>query len=202
MGAFSKVHRFHEAGQGANVNNIDRFGVPAYSLYTSTKVFSLHHRIEITDENKNVVYRSNAKVISLHDKTELYKASGEHVAHIERKLISLHERHYVTMDSGLNFEISNELFHIVKDVTNIIGLDWQLRGNILALNFELYDRDGSVIAVIGQKFISIHDKYCIDIYRPEYEEIIVAILVTLQHMIRDREASRSSGSAGGSSSGS
>ena len=201
MGAFSKVQRFHEAGQGANVNNIDRFGVPAYSLYTSTKVFSLHHRIEITDENKNVVYRSNAKVISLHDKTELYKASGEHVAHIERKLISLHERHYVTMDSGLHFEISNELFHIIKDVTNIIGLDWQLRGNILALNFELYDKDGSVIAVIGQKWISIHDKYCIDIYRPEYEEIIVAVLVTLQHMIRDREASRSSGSSGGSSSG-
>ena len=175
MGMFSKVHRFHEAGEGANVNNVDNFGTPAYSLYTSTKIFTLHHHIDIMDDN-------------------------EHVAHIQRKLLSLHERHYITMESGLEFQLSNELFHIIKDVTNIIGLDWQLRGNILGLNFELYDKDGSIIAVIGQKLISIHDKFCIDIYKPEYEEIIVAILVTLQHMIRDRQNRSSSSSGGGSSS--
>lgn len=203
MGTFSKLHRFHEAGEGANVNNMDQFGTPAYSLYTSTKVFTLHHHIDVTDDEKNIVYQARSKVISLHDKTELYKASGEHVAHIERKLISLHERHYITMEDGLSFELSNEFFHIIKDVTNIVGLGWQLRGNILALNFELYDRDGSIIAVIGQKMLSIHDKYCIDIYKPECEPIVIAILVTLQHMIRDREAAASSsGSSGGASSGS
>ncbi len=53
--------------------------------------------------------------------------------------------------------------HIIKDVTNIVGLGWQLRGNILGLNFELYDENGEVIAVIAQKMFSIHDKYCIDI---------------------------------------
>ncbi len=201
MGTFSKLHRFHEAGQGANVKNMDQFGTPAYSLYTSTKVFTLHHHIDITDDNKNVVYQARSKFISLHDKTDLYNASGEHVAHIQRKLISLHERHYITMEDGLSFELSNELFHIIKDVTNIVGLGWQLRGNILALNFELYDKDGSIIAVIGQKMLSIHDKYCIDIYKPEYEQIIIAILVTLQHMIRDREAASSSSSSGSSSSG-
>ena len=198
MGRYSKVHRFHEAGEGTNVNNVDRFGVPAYSLYTSTKIFTLHHHIDVMDENEVVKYTSRAKFISLHDKTEVYKASGEHVAHIQRKLISLHERHYVTMENGTQFELSNELLHIIKDITNIKGLGWQLRGNILGLNFELYDGNGDVIAVIGQKLISIHDKYCIDIYKPEYEEIIVAILITLQHMIRDRETY--SGSSGGSSS--
>ena len=29
MGRYSKVHRFHEAGEGTNVNNVERFGVPA-----------------------------------------------------------------------------------------------------------------------------------------------------------------------------
>jgi hypothetical protein len=45
---------------------------------------------------------------------------------------------------------------------------------------------------------SIHDKWCVDIYKKEHETIIVAILVALQHMIRDRQ---SSGGGGGSSSG-
>ena len=57
-----------------------------------------------------------------------------------------------------------------------------------------------IIAVIAQKMFSIHDKYCIDIYRPEYEKIAVAILITLQHMIRDRNAASSSSSGSSSSS--
>ena len=39
---------------------------------------------------------------------------------------------------------------------------------------------------------SLHDKYCIDIYRPECEHIVVAILITLQHMIADRQKRSSS----------
>ena len=200
MGVFSKVHRFREAGESANVNNLERFGEPRRSLFTSTKVMTLHHRIEITDEQENVVYRAETKFPSLHDKTELYDAGGSHVAHIEKKFFSIPQRHFITMTEGPSFELSNELLHIIKSVTNIEGLGWQLRGNILGLNFELYDANEQVIAVIAQKMFSIHDKYCIDIYRPEYEQIVVAILVTLQHMIRDREAASSS--SGSSSSGS
>ena len=87
----------------------------------------------------------------------------------------------------------------MKDITNIEGLGWQLRGNIAGLNFELYDTDESVIAVIGQKIFSVHDKYCIDIYKPEHEPTVVAILVTLQHMMRDRAAAASASSSSSSS---
>ena len=187
MGVFSKYMRYREAGEQANVNNVAEFGEPARSLFTVSKVFSFHRHIDITDENEQVVYQSNSKVISLHDKTDITTAAGEQVAHIERKLFTLHERHYVTMADGTAFEISNELFHLIKDITNIEGLGWQLRGNIAQLNFALYDRYDSIIAVISQKALSLHDKYAIDIYRAEYEPIVVTILVVLQHMIRDRE---------------
>ena len=199
MGVMSKVHRFREAGESANARNVERFGEPVRSLFTSTKVMTLHHRIEITDANENVVYRAETKFPSLHDKTEIYDASDRHVAHMEKKLFTLHERHFITMEDGTAFELSNELFHLVKDITNIEGLGWQLQGNILGLNFELYDANGEIIAVIAQKLFSIHDKYCIDIYRPEYEKQVITILVTLQHMIRDREAASSASSSSSSS---
>jgi uncharacterized protein YxjI len=200
MGVFSKYLRFREAGEQANVNNVERFGEPVRSLFTTSKVISLHKHTDITDEHEQVVYHAQTKFPSLHDKTDVLDASGNRVAHIERKLLTLHERHYVTMDNGTSFELSNELFHLVRDITNIEGLGWQLQGNIAALNFELYDAQGQIIAVISQKFLSLHDKYCVDIYRPEYEKIVAAILVTLQHMIQDREAAASSGSASSSSS--
>ena len=201
MGVDSKYHRFREAGEAANVNNVARFGEPAYSLFTTSKVFTLHKHIDITDAQERVVYEANTKFPSIHDKTDVTDAQGNQVAHIERKLFTLHERHFVTMADGKSFQISNELFHLIKDVTNIEGLDWQLQGNIAGLNFELYDQNEEIIAVISQKMLSLHDKYCIDIYRPEYEQIVVTILLTLQHMIRDRQnaASSSSSSSSGSS---
>ena len=200
MGVFSKYLRFREAGEQANVNNVERFGEPARSLFTTSKVISLHKHTDITDEHEQVVYHAQTKFPSLHDKTDVLDASGNRVAHIERKLLTLHERHFVTMENGTSFQISNELFHIVRDITNIEGLGWQLRGNIAALNFELYDERDQVIAVISQKFLSLHDKYCVDIYQPEHEQEVVAILVTLQHMIKDREARSSSFSSSSSSS--
>jgi len=200
MGVFSKYHRFREAGESANVNNVERFGEPVRSLFTSTKVFTLHHHIDITDNCDTVVYQSNSKFFSIHDKTVVTDVRGNQVAYIWRKFFTLHERHFVTMDDGTEFELSNEIFHIYKDITNIEGLGWQLRGNMFGLNFELYDEEGKVIAVIGQKMISLHDKYCIDIYQPEHEKKIVAILVALQHMMRDRAAASSGSSGGGSGS--
>ena len=195
MGVFSKIHRFREAGQQANVNNLERFGTPAVSLFTNSKIFTLHKLIDITDGYENVIYHASTKFPSLHDKTDITDAYGNPVAHVERKLFSLHERHYVYMANGASFEISNELMHIIKDVTNIVGLGWQLKGNILGLNFELYDENGEIIAVISQKMFSIHDKYCIDIYKTEHEKTVIAILVTLQHMIKDREAASSGSSS-------
>ena len=200
MGVFSKYHRFREAGESANVNNVERFGNPARSLFTTSKIFTLHKDTDITDENENVVYHSASKFFSIRDKTDITDSNGNHVAHIERKFFSLHERHFITMADGKYFELSNELWHLVKDVSNIEGLGWVLQGNIAGLNFQLYDQAGQIIAVISQKMFSIHDKYCVDIYQPEEEKIVVAILITLQHMIKDREARSSFSSSGSSSS--
>ena len=200
MGVFSKYLRFREAGEQANVNNVERFGEPVRSLFTTSKVISLHRHTDITDEHEQVVYHAQTKFPSLHDKTDVTDAEGNQVAHIERKLLTLHERHFITMADGTSFQLSNELWHIIKDVTNIEELGWVLRGNIAELNFQLYDAQDEVIAVISQKLISIHDKYCVDIYQADKEPIVVAILVTLQHMIKDREAARSSSYSSFSSS--
>ena len=190
MGVFSKYHRYHGNGQDPNVNNVAAFGQPVRSLFTSTKIFTLRHHIDVTDHAGYVVYQAQLSVMSFRDKTDLYDYRGVHVAHIEKKVFSLHERHYISMGGGLQFELSNELFHVIRDITNIEGLGWQLQGNVWELNFALYDQYGRIVAVIGQKMISMHDKYCVDIYQPNAEPVVIAILITLQHMICDRERNR------------
>lgn len=199
MGVLSKHNRFREMGEVANVYNVEMYGEPVRSLFTSTKFFSLKRHIDITDSMGNMVYYSERKVFSIRDKTEIWDHTGAHIAHIERKFWTLHQRHYINMEDGLNFELSTELWHLVKDIMNLEGLGWQLRGNIWGLNFALFDQNEQVIAVISQKLISLHDKYCVDMYQPQYEQIVVAILITLQHMMYDRAAASSAHSGSTSS---
>lgn len=187
MGLFDKLFNYRNAGEKPSENITEKFGEPVRSLFTSTGALSLKQSTEITDDQGQVVYKASSKVVSLKDETFVTDASGKQIAHIASKVFSLHERHLVDMADGTHFELSNELKHVVKDVTNIEGLGWQLRGNIVGLHFQLYDQNGGVIAVISQKAVSIKDKYCIDIYQQQNEATAVTILIALQHMVRDRE---------------
>ena len=77
-----------------------------------------------------------------------------------------------------------------KDITNIRGLDWKLKGNVIGLNFTLFDQNSDPIASIGQKLVSMHDRYSIDLYQPRHEKTVVAIVIQLQKMLTARRENR------------
>lgn len=190
MGKDSKHLRYRNAGEEMNQTNLEKYGQPDHSLFMASKFFSLHQRNDICNDKEEVVYKNLTKFISLHDTTTLLRANDEKIAVIRRKIFTIHSTHKIKLADGFEFKLKKELFHIYKKVIRIVGLDWKLKGNMFRLNFELLDADGSVIATVSQKFISLHDKYSIDIYKPEYEDKVVAIVVCLQHMIRDKERSQ------------
>ena len=151
MGILSGIQRFHSAGQGPSETDVEKYGRPACTLYTELNPGDLHQKIEIKDEQGQTLYYTKSSVFALKGKTDIFDASGAPVAHLEKKPVSLHEKHYITMADGQKFTMSNELFHVVRDITNIEGLGWKLQGNVIGLNFMLFDQDGEAIAAIGQQ---------------------------------------------------
>lgn len=190
---------YHGHNDSSNIEVQEMYGKPAKSLFISTEVFSFHQATEVTDENDQVVYYSNSKFLSFVDDTTVFDAQGNEISNITRKMFSFHGRHYIAMHDGTSFELSNELFHLMKDITNIEGLGWKITGNVLRLNFLLSDENDHPIAYVCQKAFSLHDKYSIDIYDVSKEKEIITIVIALQHMIRDRNAS-SNASASSSAS--
>ena len=191
MGILSGIQSFHSAGEGPNERTVGQYGAPVCSLYTELDPGDLHQKIEIKDEQGRTLYWTKSSVIAIRGKTDIFDASGALVAHLEKKPISLHEKHYITMADGQKFTMSNELFHVFKDVTNIEGLGWKLQGNVIGLNFMLFDRNGEAIAAIGQKMISMHDRCSIDLYQPQHETVVAAIVIQLQKMLAARRENNS-----------
>lgn len=170
------------------------------NLHMKSKVFSLHGKMDILDEEENIVYTVESKAISIHNKTYLQDSQGNEIAYIYRKPISLHETHFVEMNNGVNFELRTEWFHIVKDIINIEELGWSLRGDFFQHNYEILDENERVIASTHMKWFSIHKVYYIDIMDDSKIDTIVALDVALERIMQDRAAASAS-SAGGSSGG-
>ena len=201
MGIFDKLQKLGEMVESVNEmagsvgkSTVVDYGDPVYSLYTALQLGNINRRIDITDEEGNLKYYTKSSIVAIKGKTDIMDAKGNVIAHLEKKPISLHEKHFVNMADGTSFTLSNELLHVVKDITNIEGLGWQIRGNIIGLSFNLIDEKEQPVATVDKKMISVHDKYCIDIYQPEYEQIAVAILIQLEKMIEDRSENESSSS--------
>lgn len=201
MGIFDKLQKLGEMVESVNEmagsvgkSTVVDYGEPVYSLYTALQLGNINRRIDITDAEGNLKYYTKSSIVAIKGKTDIMDAKGNVIAHLEKKPISLHEKHFVNMADGTSFTLSNELLHVVKDITNIKGLGWQIRGNIIGLSFNLIDEKEQPVATVDKKMISVHDKYCIDIYQPEYEQIAVAILIQLEKMIEDRSENESSSS--------
>lgn len=196
MGLFSKLLELGEAvndmADDFGRSTVEDYGEPAYTLYTALNLGDLHRRIDITDEQGNVLYYTKSSIFQLKGKAEIMNAEGAVIANLEKKPISLHEIHYITMADGTKITLSNELFHVVDDVTNIEELGWQIRGNVIGLTFNIIDRNEQPVATVGKKMLSIHDKYSIGIYQPQYEDVIVAIVIQLEKMIEARAENDSS----------
>ena len=195
MGLFDKLQKLGKALESVNevAEDISRstvkdYGAPVYSLYTALRLGDLHSRIDITDEQGTVKYYTKSSVIAIKGKTEIMDAEENVIAHLEKRPVSLHEKHFITMADGRKFTLSNELFHVVRDITNIEGLGWQMQGNFIGLTFNLLDEKGEPVATVGKKAVSIHDNYRIDIYQPAQEQVVVAIVIQLEKMLEARRA--------------
>lgn len=196
MGLLSKLQELaeqvNEAADSVGKSSVTDYGEPFYTLYTARDLGDIHWRINVTDETGEIKYYTQSSFIQIKGETDIMDARDNVIAHLEKKPISLHEIHYITMADGRNFTLSNELFHVVEDITNIEGLDWQIRGNVLGLAFNLIDEKGEPAATISKKMVSLHSKYSIAVYQPEYEDVIVAIVIQLEKMIEARQENDSS----------
>ena len=166
--------------------NLD-YGTPEKRLYTTTKVLTQNHIINITDADYEEAYRSWSEFPSLADRTEVTRADGALVARLEKGPLSIAGSYSVQMEDGAGFLVSGGMINASVGETTVNELGWRLYGKFMDLQFVIYDEDGAVIAAVGKIYVPDGSKYSVDIFAPEHEEKIIAILVAVQHMVRERQ---------------
>ena len=146
-------------------------------LYVNEKLFSFHNRFYVKNENDKDVYEISSKIISLGDKTTINDMEGNKVAYIEQEILHLTPHYNVYINDILKFQIIKKFQLFKNDYT--LNNGYRVDGNFFMLDFTVYDEDNNKIGSIKRKFISIGDKYEIEINDTSKKEIVLAIIVAI-----------------------
>lgn len=146
-------------------------------LYVNEKLFSFHNRFYVKDENDKDVYEISSKIISLGDKTTINDMEGNKVAYIEQEILHLTPHYNVYINDTLEFKIIKKFQLFKNDYT--LNNGYRVDGNFFMLDFKVFDDNNNQIGSIKRKFISIGDKYEIEINDTSKKEIVLAIIVAI-----------------------
>lgn len=146
-------------------------------LYVNEKLFSFHNRFYVKDENDKDVYEISSKIISLGDKTTINDMEGNKVAYIEQEILHLTPHYNVYINDILEFQIIKKFQLFKNDYT--LNNGYRVDGNFFMLDFKVFDNNNNQIGSIKRKFISIGDKYEIEINDISKKEIVLAIIVAI-----------------------
>lgn len=123
----------------------------------------------------------------------LYDLEGKELAKIHKKLISLHETHFIEIDGKEVTELRTKLFHPFNQEIDMPEIGWEIRGNFFEHDFSIYDNGDNLRAVLHRKYISLGEGYQITITSDEDVVLVLAIIVALERIMKDRDAARQSG---------
>ena len=158
-------------------------------LFVKEKLLSMHNRYYIYNENEELAYEIESKVISIGEKTTIYDKNHNVVAYIEQEIFHLMPHYNVYIEDEYKYQIKKKFKPFKNDyeLSNLYKVD----GSTFNLNFTIINNYGKKIALVNRKFLSIGDKYQIEILDEKDIYTILTIIVAITNDI-DRSQANSS----------
>ena len=161
-------------------------------LFVKEKLFSMHNRYYIYNENEELEYEIESKVISIGDKTTIYDKNHKTVAYIEQEIFHFMPHYNVYIEDQYKYQIKKK-FQFFKNDYELSNM-YKVEGSTFNLNFTVINNYGKTVALVNRKFLSIGDKYQIEILDKKDIYTILTIIVAITNDI-DRSQANSSTSS-------
>ena len=158
-------------------------------LFVKEKLFSMHNKYYIYNEDNEMVYEIVSKIISIGDKTTIYDAKQNVIAYIEQEILHLMPHYNVYINDEFKYQIKKkfQLFKNDYELSNMYKVD----GSPFSYNFIITNSENKAVAVVSREFLTLGDKYQIEILDENDLNTILTIIVAITNDI-DRSQSNSS----------
>ncbi|MBG9983019.1 LURP-one-related family protein [Aerococcaceae bacterium DSM 111020] len=154
-------------------------------FYMKQKLFSLRETFDIYDSNRKSIFKVQGKLLSLGKQLRVTDSeTGEYLVDIHQKVVSLfpkmqvnyHGKHIATVESKIS---------LFKPKYTIPEFGWVVRGDIFAHDYEILDKNGTLIATINKKFLSWSDTFEFDIREDDVPFVVIIGIILAIDMVMD-----------------
>lgn len=159
-------------------------------LYINEKLISLHNRFYIKDESGKDVLEMSSKMFSIGRKTWIKDMQDNELAYMQQEILHLMPHYNIFIYGQQVCQIAKKFKFFKNDYELSNG--YKVDGNWLALDFSVLDNNGNFVGAIRRKFISIGDKYELDIADEQNYILILAIMMAITNDVNQAQNGDSS----------
>jgi uncharacterized protein YxjI len=161
------------------------------------KLVALRDTYGVKDLNGNLLGYVKAKIVSMGPKFWFEDTNGVQLGEIDGKIVSIHNEYDVKDQNG------QLKARIKKKILKLIGSEWwmedaqgqqiaKVKGNYSEHEYQILAPDGSIIAQIHKKWVTIRDSYNIEITSPDFDPfLILSYVIAMDHIEQKNNPSQS-----------
>lgn len=146
-------------------------------LYINEKVFSLHDKFFIYDENGNNVYEVSSKFPSYWKKTMICDMDGNKLLDIKQVPLKKPAAYDIYEDGEFALKISGIAGWFSRNYELSNG--YRVKSKSFPLKAKIYNEKDEIIGTIIKKNFSLGDKYEIEVFEERHELLAIAITVAI-----------------------
>ena len=140
------------------------------------------------DSNNNPVYTYRNQTI-LFPQIDLYRY-GEKVGHVKKNFTFFLNRYDIVLGNRLVDSLQQKFTLFVKELV-LERLGWTIRGNFLALNYEIYDANNNIICKVDQELFHLTRHYYVNVMDESQELLIILLVLAINQFDKDLSAAAS-----------
>ncbi len=154
------------------------------------RIFSLRESYYIRDEQGQDFLEVTGRLLSIRDKLALHDRQGNVAATITKQLIALRPTYTIARPGLPDAKVKKDFINILREGFTIDMEgdlpDLRIQGNIFEHNYTI-SREGSVIAEISKKWISLRDSYVVDVVDGEDAVLLLAAAIVVDRISHEDE---------------
>ncbi|MBR5245899.1 MAG: LURP-one-related family protein [Clostridia bacterium] len=155
-------------------------------FYMKQKALSFVDKFKIYDERENEAYWVEGELFSIGKKLDIFDKDNNHKAHIHQKVLSFLPRFFIKINGE---DVAEVVKHITlfKQKFTVTGYDWDVEGDFLAHEYEIYHGDYT-IATISKEWFTWGDAYSVDIADGVDPVPIISVVLIIDAILAQNNA--------------
>ena len=152
----------------------------------------LRNQYDIKDEKENAIYHVKSSIMFPY-KLTFYDNKEEVVLQIKKRYFRAFPRYDIRVNDELvailkaKFGVFKKKFKIVSKKEQLN--DTKIQGDIIGFSFQ-FTKDEKLVASVGKKFLSVGDKYSLDIQDEDNKDIYLAVAIVVDDIVHKNKKIR------------